>query len=112
MFPIFDDVRHSEELSENPEAGRFIKEWLDTTCQDALNMLVGLFQTSERYSTLSFLLTDVMNLVRTCIIHPNKQLARKGVVCLQQLLVDAGRLFPEKVWDQVCTNMVGFLIIL
>ena len=112
LFPIFDDVRHSEELSENPEAGRFIKEWLDTTCQDALNMLVGLFQTSERYSTLSFLLTDVMNLVRTCIIHPNKQLARKGVVCLQQLLVDAGRLFPEKVWDQVCTNMVGFLIIL
>jgi brefeldin A-inhibited guanine nucleotide-exchange protein len=111
LFPIFDDVRHSEELSENPKAGRFIKEWLDTTCQDALNMLVSLFETPERYSTLSFLLTDVMNLVRTCIVHPNKLLARKGVVCLQQLLIDAGRLFPEDVWDRVCTNMVSFMII-
>ena len=102
LFPIFDDVRHSEEMSD----GRFTKEWLDTTCQDALNMLVGLFETPERYSTLSFLLTDVMNLVRTCIVHPNKLLARKGVVCLQQLLIDAGRLFPEEVWDRVCINMV------
>ena len=114
LFPIFDDVRHSEVvLTErlDPETNRFIKAWLDTTCQDALNMLVGLFETPERYSTLSFLLTDVMKLVRSCIVHPSKLLARKGVVCLQQLLVESGRLFPENVWDQVCTNMVSSIVV-
>ena len=105
LFPIFNDVTHSEE----GESDRFIKEWLDTTCQDALNLLVGLFETKERYVTLSFLLNDVMHLVRTCIVHPNKLLARKGVVCLQQLLVDSGHFFPEQVWNQVCDNMSSLL---
>ena len=104
LFPIFDDVRHSAEAL---DSGKFIREWLNNTCQDALNMLVGLFESPKRYSTLSFLLNDVMELVGTCIVHPNKLLARKGVVCMQQLLVDAGRLFPEEVWDLVCGKMVS-----
>ena len=104
LFPIFDDVKHSEDGS---ESGRFIRDWLNNTCQDALNMLVGLFESPKRYLTLSFLLGDVLELVGTCIVHSNKLLARKGVVCLQRLLVDSGQLFPEKVWDRVCERMVS-----
>ena len=104
LFPIFDDVKHSEDGS---ESGRFIRDWLNNTCQDALNMLVGLFESPKRYLTLSFLLGDVLELVGTCIVHSNKLLARKGVVCLQRLLVDSGQLFPEKVWDRVCEKMVS-----
>ena len=70
-------------------------------------MLVGLFESPKRYLTLSFLLGDVLELVGTCIVHSNKLLARKGVVCLQRLLVDSGQLFPEKVWDRVCEKMVS-----
>ena len=80
LFPIFDDVRHSYEIpsggfSDADESSsskltnqdlhavnQRVDDWLKSTCQDALNGVVGLFFQPESFQALDFLLRDVLQL--------------------------------------------------
>ena len=114
LFPIFDDVRHSQiELDaagQELDADGFgmdsrTEEWLQTTCQDALNSVVSLFAKKESFGQLKFLLPVVFRLLEDCIVHPNQLLARKGVACLKILLVEAGTNFDHDTWDMTVNKV-------
>ena len=62
------------------EGNTFVDGWLQETCQDALNSLVGLFGNEERYAQLGQFLPDVFGLLERCIVHTSNVLAKKGVL--------------------------------
>jgi brefeldin A-inhibited guanine nucleotide-exchange protein len=118
LFPIFDDVQHSYERNQE-KIGQFVENidnkipvvdtridaWLKSTCQDALNGVVSLFFKKESFTLLNFLLCDLMQLLENCIVHPNQVLARKGVSCLKNLLLEAGSHFDTDTWDMISKRM-------
>lgn len=70
--------------------------WLATTCFSALSTLVELFD--HFYSSVSFMLPDLLQLINSCIAQESEDLARIGVKCLVHLLLKCGSKLSVHAW--------------
>jgi len=69
------------------------------TCLQALTALVRLF--NEHLESMSFLLDDVLKLIRNCINHDTEAIARIGVEGFKQLLILSGKKMDDACWKKV-----------
>lgn len=88
LFSIFDDLKHTSSKTSSQNSKFANKEdmsiWLSTTLIQALGQLVDLF--TFYYSALSFLMADLLNILKVCLLHENETLSRIGATCLQKLI--------------------------
>eukprot|EP00002_Diphylleia_rotans_P012095 TRINITY_DN2369_c0_g1_i2.p1 TRINITY_DN2369_c0_g1~~TRINITY_DN2369_c0_g1_i2.p1 ORF type:complete len:992 (-),score=166.14 TRINITY_DN2369_c0_g1_i2:280-3255(-) len=92
MFPIFDDIRHMGRRDD--------MDWVETTCVDALIGLTDLF--SVHFPCLNFLLKDVLDLYRACIIQvESENLSKMATTCLHKLILTSMQHFDHSLWDVV-----------
>eukprot|EP00429_Kryptoperidinium_foliaceum_P002733 CAMPEP_0176025860 /NCGR_PEP_ID=MMETSP0120_2-20121206/12659_1 /TAXON_ID=160619 /ORGANISM="Kryptoperidinium foliaceum, Strain CCMP 1326" /LENGTH=1800 /DNA_ID=CAMNT_0017359051 /DNA_START=49 /DNA_END=5451 /DNA_ORIENTATION=- len=111
--PLFDDIHHQLQDQRKQEgaaggapqaapegtAASWAAQMGRATCLQALTSLVRLFST--HLESLSFLLDDVLKIVRSCITHDNEAVARIGVEGLKQLLKLTGTSMSEGSWLKV-----------
>lgn len=90
LFSIFDDLKHTSNSNNHQNSNsKFVNKddmtvWVSTTLIQALGQLVDLL--SLYYTTLSFLLDELLSLIKLCITHENETLSRIGCTCLQKLI--------------------------
>lgn len=111
--PLFDDIHHQLQDQRKQEgtaggaaqpapegtAASWAAQMGRATCLQALTSLVRLF--AAHVDSLSFLLDDVLKIVRSCITHDNEAVARIGVEGLKQLLKLTGVKMGEESWLKV-----------
>mmetsp|Transcript_25091 Transcript_25091/g.27905 ORF Transcript_25091/g.27905 Transcript_25091/m.27905 type:complete len:953 (+) Transcript_25091:2-2860(+) len=98
LLPIFVDV-NEDTVREEDE----IAHWVLTTCLKALHKLVDLLAT--KFDQLSFLLSDILNLLVCCVLQGNETLATWGVRCLFTLVTNSSSKFTPDMWTLVCNCM-------
>jgi len=103
LLPIFDNVRYAS----GQDLLKEDNEWLTTTCLLALNSLIELF--SAFFMDISFLLSDFLTLLVSCILQENESLARIGATCFLQLVMTNGNKFDEEMWSLVCIRLSHIL---
>lgn len=67
MLPMFKTVGYCGNGKIEGPVLQEDNEWLNTSCLTALHMVVNLF--SQYFSTLSFMLHDILDLLVTCILQ-------------------------------------------
>jgi len=104
--PLFDDIHHQmqprdqqKQPSDRGTQGSQSFADAPSTCLQALTALVRLVD--EHLALLSFLMDDVLKLIRNCITHDTESLARIGVEGFKQLLLLAGRKMDQTSWAKV-----------
>jgi brefeldin A-inhibited guanine nucleotide-exchange protein len=114
LFPIFDDIRRApdeERSTEVDEKQRIVvtenSEWINTTCERALSLLIELF--AGVYDRIAFMFRDILHLIRTCFKQERRNkvilsdhLGAIGNKALLQLVTQAGAKFTDENWDDVC----------
>ncbi|KAJ2994510.1 guanine nucleotide exchange protein for ADP-robosylation factor [Globomyces sp. JEL0801] len=104
LFPIFDDMKQSSNNTNMMNSKFANKEdlqiWLSTTLIQAFRQFVDLF--THYYNTLGFMLGNMFELLKICILHENEALSRIGSTCIQQLVEHNFNNFNEKGWDLLC----------
>jgi brefeldin A-inhibited guanine nucleotide-exchange protein len=97
LFPIFDDMKQPAGVLNSKFSNKEdLSVWLSTTLIQALRQFVDLF--THYYSTLGFLLKEMFNLLKVCILHENEAMARIGSTCIQQLIEQNAQVFDENAW--------------
>lgn len=98
IFRIFDNMKLPERHSEKAE-------WMTTTCNHALYAIVDVF--TQYYDVLGNLLLDELFVqLHWCVQQDNKQLARSGTNCLENLVISNGTKFSTETWDKTCQCML------
>jgi brefeldin A-inhibited guanine nucleotide-exchange protein len=102
IFSIFDDLKHSSSVTNTMNSKFANKEdmsvWLSTTLIQALGQLVDLL--TFYYEGLSFLLGDLLDLLKVCLTHENETLSRIGATCLQKLIQKNCTHLRDDCWEQ------------
>ncbi|XP_065295577.1 brefeldin A-inhibited guanine nucleotide-exchange protein 1 isoform X2 [Dermacentor albipictus] len=97
IFRIFDNMKLPERHNE--------AEWMTTTCNHALYAIVDVF--TQYYDVLGNLLLDELFVqLHWCVQQDNKQLARSGTNCLENLVISNGTKFNTETWDKTCQCML------
>lgn len=95
LLPIFDGVlaqaRSEDNLSDS--------EWLLTTCLKATHAILNLY--GQFYDSVSFLLEDLLGLIRSFIVQENETLATFGVTSYETLLTSCSPRFTQAMWIDV-----------
>ncbi|KAG0410321.1 hypothetical protein HPB47_012559, partial [Ixodes persulcatus] len=95
---IFDNMKLPERHNEKAE-------WMTTTCNHALYAIVDVF--TQYYDVLgNLLLDDLFVQLHWCVQQDNKQLARSGTNCLENLVISNGTKFSTETWDKTCQCML------
>lgn len=98
IFRIFDNMKLPERHNEKAE-------WMTTTCNHALYAIVDVF--TQYYDVLgNLLLDDLFVQLHWCVQQDNKQLARSGTNCLENLVISNGTKFNTETWDKTCQCML------
>ncbi|CAN8006505.1 unnamed protein product [Ixodes pacificus] len=98
IFRIFDNMKLPERHNEKAE-------WMTTTCNHALYAIVDVF--TQYYDVLgNLLLDDLFVQLHWCVQQDNKQLARSGTNCLENLVISNGTKFSTETWDKTCQCML------
>lgn len=98
IFRIFDNMKLPERHNEKAE-------WMTTTCNHALYAIVDVF--TQYYDVLGNLLLDELFVqLHWCVQQDNKQLARSGTNCLENLVISNGTKFNTETWDKTCQCML------
>lgn len=97
LWPIFDNVRNVQEDN----------EWILTTSLNALTHLVELF--GMFYDHLSDLSPEFLAVVASCCVLENESVARIGVTCFLQIVVQNSCKWSERLWV-VIALMFAFLL--
>ncbi|XP_064486890.1 brefeldin A-inhibited guanine nucleotide-exchange protein 1-like isoform X2 [Ornithodoros turicata] len=98
IFRIFDNMKLPERHNEKAE-------WMTTTCNHALYAIVDVF--TQYYDVLGNLLLDELFVqLHWCVQQDNKQLARSGTNCLENLVISNGTKFSTETWDKTCQCML------
>ncbi|KAH6598916.1 hypothetical protein BASA50_003422 [Batrachochytrium salamandrivorans] len=102
LFPIFDDLKHSGSTS--LANSKFINKeemqiWLSTTLIQALRQLVDLF--SLHFDSVQFILSGMLDILRTCLTHENEALSRIGSTCLNQLIEHNATRLNSGQWNNI-----------
>ncbi|KNE60799.1 hypothetical protein AMAG_06156 [Allomyces macrogynus ATCC 38327] len=100
LFALFAPVM--EPTSSRAARGEELSVWLSTTLIAALRQFIDLF--GAFYDQLVHKLTDVLSLLKACIMQENETLARLGTSCLQQLMERNCKMLSDSEWDQVCAT--------
>jgi len=115
--PLFDDIHHQLQPGDDRKkegganaggAEGNAPSWAASTaannmgratCLQALTALVRLFE--AHLEALSFLLDDVLQLIKGCICHDTEAVARIGVEGFRQLLMVTGKKLSPDCWSKV-----------
>eukprot|EP00929_Paragymnodinium_shiwhaense_P023699 TRINITY_DN14780_c0_g1_i1.p1 TRINITY_DN14780_c0_g1~~TRINITY_DN14780_c0_g1_i1.p1 ORF type:complete len:1790 (+),score=604.91 TRINITY_DN14780_c0_g1_i1:213-5582(+) len=100
--PLFDDIHHQlQSGTQKPDgtAASWAAATGPPTCLAALTELVRLID--SHLEALSFLLDDVLKLIRNCVQHDVEAVARIGVEGFKQLLLKVGRKMSPDNWQKV-----------
>lgn len=90
LYPIFAEIQTKESYT----------EWVNTTCEKAMILLVGLF--SKYFNLIPFEFSNVIQLLVSTIRKEDELLTRIGLKCLVQLILDTSSSFTKQNWDQIC----------
>jgi len=115
--PLFDDIHHQLQPAEQRKqeggmadtsrseaaAASWSQHMGPPTCLQALTALVRLFD--AHLKPLSFLLEDVLALIKNCINHDTEAVARIGVEGFKQLLLLTGANMGPECWEKVTTSI-------
>jgi brefeldin A-inhibited guanine nucleotide-exchange protein len=100
LFSIFDDLKQSQ-TNINLQNSKFANKddmsvWLSTTLIQALVQLVDLL--TFYYDALSFLMNELLDLLKVCLLHENEALSRIGCTCLQKLIQKNCKHLEDQDW--------------
>lgn len=103
LFSIFQDLRHSS-ANTNLMNSKFVNNddmqvWLSTTLIQALGQLVDLI--TFYFSSLSFLMSEMLDLLKVCLIHENETLSRIGATCMEKFLRTNAEKMDGLCWDNL-----------
>jgi Sec7-like guanine-nucleotide exchange factor len=108
LFPIFDDMKQSSNNTSALNSKFANKEelavWLSTTLIAALRQFVDLF--TFYFDTIGFMLPNILELLKTCLVHENEALSRIGSTCIQQLLEQNAKNLSDSEWDLIGVSFV------
>ena len=92
ILPIFDDFQNGEDID---------KDWVTTTCQQALLMFVSLV--TSKYSQLKFLVNDFLGLLEKTAFSLQEHLANVSITTYKSLALSTGHLFDQQTWELYLT---------
>lgn len=108
LFPIFDDVINTSDGSKVSVDARggdgLAGSWLQTTCFNALSMLVELY--SYFQTKVGFLLQEILGMINNCIVQDNEELSRIGIRCWIRLLNVVGDSLSAEEWTLLMSSIV------
>jgi brefeldin A-inhibited guanine nucleotide-exchange protein len=99
IFPIFDDLKQTD-AAINSKAGG--KE--SNTVIQSLDQLIEIFQVYQE--KISFMLSDMLDLLKVCLMHKNEILSQVGSTCIQKLINKCHQGFNQHDWDLVANLFV------
>lgn len=78
--------------------GNLVQEWLESTCQQVMDVLVSLF---GKHAALVPLLPRMLELIEACVSQENERLAAIAMHCWATLIGDLGPQFSSAQWAAV-----------
>ncbi|KAJ3318645.1 guanine nucleotide exchange protein for ADP-robosylation factor, partial [Blyttiomyces sp. JEL0837] len=100
LFPIFDDLRLSQQEHTKFANKEDLSVWLNTTLIQALRQFVDLY--GHYLEELLFCADGLLELLTVCMTQENETLARIGATCLQQFIESNVDRLDDDVWDKTC----------
>ncbi|KAJ1916322.1 guanine nucleotide exchange protein for ADP-robosylation factor [Mycoemilia scoparia] len=104
VFSIFEDLQYPH------NSHRFttvddLELWFSTTLIKALRHVIELFTLYFEHH-LERYFSNVLQLLKLCIVQPSKTLIEIGVICLQELVESNYSRFDEESWNHLCALVV------
>eukprot|EP00916_Digyalum_oweni_P011714 GHVL01019480.1.p1 GENE.GHVL01019480.1~~GHVL01019480.1.p1 ORF type:complete len:1349 (+),score=302.46 GHVL01019480.1:570-4049(+) len=106
----FTPTHQSIRSSGNPTSPKPIKTCIPGPSEvylAALNQLIRFVD--KHFTSIGFLMSDVLKLLRGCILQKSEQIARVGVVGLKQLLTQVGARCDSDIWEVILTNICSII---
>lgn len=90
LYPIFVEIQTKDSYT----------EWVNTTCEKAMILLVGLF--SKYFNLIPFEFSNILHLLVTTVKKEDELLTKIAHKCLVQLVLDTSQHFTNENWNQIC----------